>query len=139
MWDGLFMSACVREKARQALENDVEEVVCPRCGGWARLLERERKRHMVTIRGHVEYTRSVYQCSRRECRVERAPFDEELGLDEGALFAVGSEEGGLGGGDADEFRQGIGGHEPAGGNPGQQQAGSTDHGAGGGAGSGVTG
>ena len=73
--DGLFMSACVRQKAREAVENNVEEVVCSHCGDRARLLDRERKRHVVAIRGHVDYRRSVYQCTRRECRGERAPLE----------------------------------------------------------------
>lgn len=78
--DSMFMSACVREKARQAVTDNVEEVVCPHCGAWASLFDKERKRHMVTVRGRVDFHRPVFQCSNRECRRERAPLDEELGL-----------------------------------------------------------
>ena len=78
--DQAFMSACVRQKARQSVENGTQEVVCPHCGQWAELLKPEAKRHVVTVRGRVDYARAVYQCSQRECRRQRAPFDEELGL-----------------------------------------------------------
>ena len=79
--DQAFMSACVRQKARQAVENGTQEVVCPNCAEWAELLHLEAKRHLVTLRGRVDYLRPVYQCSQRECRKQRAPFDEELGLE----------------------------------------------------------
>ena len=85
--DALFMSACVREKARQSVEDGGEGVVCSHSGEWAVSLDKERKRHMVTIRGHVDFRRSVYQCSRRECRRERAPFDEEWGLESKGHFS----------------------------------------------------
>ena len=78
--DRAFMSACVRQKAREAVESDTQEVVCPHCGQWAELLNPQAKRHVVTLRGRVDYRRPVYQCSQRECRKQRAPFDEELGL-----------------------------------------------------------
>ena len=82
--DRRFMEICVRERARQATESISEGVMCGRCEEWATPLKRkgrsEFKRHFITLRGRVDFVRPVFECSNRQCRTQRAPFDEELGL-----------------------------------------------------------
>lgn len=79
--DRLVMEGCVRKKAEQACEQEIEEVSCACCEGWATLLRRDAERYAVTVRGRVDYTRPVYRCVDRTCQKERAPFDEQLGLE----------------------------------------------------------
>lgn len=80
--DRAMMQVCVVRKAGQEAERDIREVRCPQCkGGWAVRLASEAERYAVTVRGRVDFRRPVYQCTERSCRRERAPFDEELGLD----------------------------------------------------------
>lgn len=85
--DRRMMEVCVVRKASQAQARDVREVRCRRCPqgeeneGWAVLSEPATARYALTVRGRVDFTRPVYVCMSRDCRRERAPFDEELGLE----------------------------------------------------------
>lgn len=76
------MEAGVAHKARQAQEQDVREVRCPHCKeGWAARLAQDAPRYATTVRGRVDYVRPVFRCTNPACRRERAPFDEQLGLE----------------------------------------------------------
>jgi hypothetical protein len=80
--DRVVMEVCVGRKAEQAVESDIREVRCPHCEkGWAVLRESGAERYAVTVRGRVDYRRPVYRCTERDCQRERAPLDEELGLE----------------------------------------------------------
>jgi hypothetical protein len=80
--DQQMMEICIQAKAQQCIEEKVEEVRCSDCEeSWATLLSLREPRYVETIRGRVDFERPVYRCTKGYCRKERAPFDEELGLD----------------------------------------------------------
>lgn len=80
--DRQMMEVNIAHKARQYREQDIREVRCPHCGdGWATLLDEDLPRFATTIRGRVDYQRPVYRCTNLNCRRERSPFDEQLGLE----------------------------------------------------------
>ena len=80
--DRAMMEVCVVRKAKQAAESDIREVRCPQCRkGWAVRRASDAERYAVTVRGRVDFRRPVYRCTERSCQRERAPFDEELGLE----------------------------------------------------------
>jgi hypothetical protein len=88
----LSMEACVRHKAQAAIVKDVRETHCPHCeGGWAVLREPQAPRYAVTVRGRVDFTRPVYRCDQADCARERAPVDEELGLEPKSHYTRGLE------------------------------------------------
>lgn len=75
------MQTCLECKAQQAIAQDVREVRCAHCErGWAVLLE-VAPRYAETVRGRADYARAVYRCGQSDCRRERCPLDEELGLE----------------------------------------------------------
>jgi len=84
--DRKVMQACIVRKAAQAAAREIREVRCLRCEmgeedeGWALLFQQSAPRYALTVRGRVDFQRSVFRCSNGDCRRERAPFDEELGL-----------------------------------------------------------
>ena len=78
--DQRVMQACVSQKSQHEAQADLREVRCVHCGEWAELLDPVRERTIMSVRGEVRFTRRVFQCSSRDCRHERIPFDEHLGL-----------------------------------------------------------
>jgi hypothetical protein len=80
--DQQMMEVCIQTKAQQCIEEKVEEVRFPDCEeSWATFLSLSEPRYVDTIRGRVDFERPVYRCTKGYCRRERAPFDEELGVD----------------------------------------------------------
>jgi hypothetical protein len=80
--DRAVMEVCVGRRADQVVASGIEEVRCGHCApGWAVLVQSDAPRYALTIRGRVDYRRPVYRCTARDCGRERAPLDEELGLE----------------------------------------------------------
>lgn len=80
--DREFMEVCIESKSQQYIDEENDAVICPCCDdSWATLLSPDEPRYAITVRGRVNYKRPVYRCTKGYCRKERAPFDEELGLD----------------------------------------------------------
>jgi hypothetical protein len=80
--DRLSMEVCIQEKGREEIEKGIEEIRCVKCAeGWATTYRCESPRFATTVRGRVDYTRTVYRCTDRQCQATRSPFDEELGLE----------------------------------------------------------
>ena len=80
--DREMMELCIQSKASQCIEEEVQAVMCPYCEqNWSTLLSPSEPRYVITLRGKVDYERPVYRCTKGNCRRERAPFDEELGVD----------------------------------------------------------
>lgn len=76
-----YMEQCVRLKVEQVIEEDVREVRCPHCDGWAVVRQTRAARWALTVRGRIDFERPVYRCEGRDCQRERCLVDEQLGLE----------------------------------------------------------
>ena len=76
-----FMEQCVRLKVEQVIDQDVREVRCEHCAGWAFVRDVRAPRWALSVRGRIDFERPVYRCENRDCQRERCLVDEQLGLE----------------------------------------------------------